>query len=67
MKLSTLKFWRNFGVSLIFWGILYYFLFHAGIELVLAVFGFVLFLVMSEIISSKKKVNDRFNNSSRGN
>jgi hypothetical protein len=52
---------------MIFWEIVYYFIWHIGMELVLAVFGFVLFLIMNEIIIQKKKANDRFNNSSRGN
>jgi len=50
-----------------FFGVLYYFLFHIGSELVIAVCGFALFLVMNEIIIQKKKANNRFNNSSRGN
>jgi hypothetical protein len=54
MKLRTMKFCRNLGVSLMFFGVLYYFLFHIGIELVIAVFGFVLFLIMSEIIWIRK-------------
>ena len=66
MKLRTMQFWRNCGVSIMFFGVLYYFLFHIGCELVIAVCGFALFLVMNETIIQKKKANNRFNNSSRG-
>ena len=56
MKLSTLKWWRNTSIGMMFWGILFYFVFKWGYgELIYAGFGVVLFLVTDEAIHLRNK------------
>ena len=57
MSLKALRWWRNTGGWMVFWGILFYFFWtgHDSFELFYAGFGAVLFLIMNEIIALKKE------------